>query len=64
MAKETITRTKLTAGEGMMFTDGETFGTKVYLAPGDSPDNWREISTEEAQALMDKLTQPPEEVIP
>ena len=55
--------TVLLADDGMMLTDGETFGTKVHLAPGDSPDNWREIPSEEAQALMDKLTTPPEEVI-
>jgi len=60
MTTETITRIKLTAAEGMMLTNGDTFGKEIYLAPGDSPDNWRDISAEEAQALMDKRSHPPE----
>lgn len=61
MTTEHITRVKLTAAEGMVLTNGETFGTQVFLAPGDSPDNWQEISQAEAAERMDKLT--PGEVI-
>lgn len=63
MKTEIITRIKLTAAEGMMLTDGETFGKEVYLAPGDSPDNWQEITKAEAQERMDALNPPTGEVI-
>lgn len=39
----TIELRKLTAAEGMVLTNGETFSTEVYLGANDSPDNWREI---------------------
>lgn len=61
MTTEHITRVKLTAAEGMMLTNGDTFGKAVYLAPGDSLNNWQEISEAEAAERMDKLT--PGEVI-
>lgn len=43
MKVSTIELTKLTASEGMVLTNGETFSTEVYLGANDSPDNWREI---------------------
>lgn len=43
-------RTKLVAPEGMVLTNGETFGKIVFLGNTDSPDNWREIPEEEMEA--------------
>ena len=37
----------LTASDGMILTDGEIYGTKIYLAAGMSPDAFREISLEQ-----------------
>jgi hypothetical protein len=36
----------------MTLTNGETYGKTVYLAPNTSPDNWREITDSEAEALQ------------
>ena len=55
MTQETITRIKLIASEGMMLTNGETFGKEVFLGTGDSVDNWHEITEAEAQAIMDEM---------
>lgn len=38
----------LKADEGMMLTNGETFGNVVYLGKNDSVDNWYEITDYEA----------------
>ena len=54
MKKETITRIKLTAADGMTLTNGDTFGKDVYLGSGDSPDNWTEITDEEAAKLQEE----------
>jgi hypothetical protein len=53
MELTTIELRKLTASEGMTLTNGETYGEEVYLGVNDSPDNWREITQEEA-ALMNE----------
>ena len=47
MNKETMTRIKLTASEGMILTDGESYGRIVYLAQGDEGDGWYEITDDE-----------------
>lgn len=47
MEKTTIKLTKLTASEGMMLTNGETYSKEVYLGINDSVDNWHEITEEE-----------------
>ena len=52
MTKETITRIKLTATDGCVLTDGESFGRTVYLASGDSGEKWYEISEDEYQRLF------------
>lgn len=61
MKQETIELRKLTAAEGMTLYNGEAFGKEVYLGKGDSPENWREISDTEAEAIRqaqaDKLTE-------
>lgn len=43
MKQDTIEIKVLTASEGMVLTNGETYSTKVYLGINDSPDNWHEI---------------------
>ncbi len=49
---ETITRIKLISREGNTLTNGEIFGKEVYLSAEDSPDNWWEITDEEAEAML------------
>ena len=51
MIQETIELRKLTAAEGMTLTNGQAFGKEVYLGKNDSPDNWWEITDEEAAAI-------------
>ena len=48
---------KLIASEGMTLANGDAFGKVMYLARGDSPDNWREISDAEADAIREKAVQ-------
>ena len=43
MRQETIEIRVLTASDGMVLTNGETYSTKVFLGIHDSPENWREI---------------------
>ena len=60
MKQETITSIKLIASEGMLLTNGDTFGKEVYLGTGDSPENWHEITEEEyaeiQKAELEELT--------
>ena len=52
MKQETITSIKLTASKDMVLTNGETYGTEVYLGTGDSVDNWHEITVEEYEQIQ------------
>lgn len=52
MTETTIEIRKLTAAEGMTLTNGEAYGKQIYLGCNDSPDNWREITDEEAERLQ------------
>ena len=47
MKQDTIEIRVLTASEGMVLTNGETYSTQVYLGIHDSPDNWHEIPESE-----------------
>lgn len=47
MIIETITRIKLTASDGMVLTDGETYDKVVALAVDESADKWHEITEAE-----------------
>ena len=38
----------ITAAEGKLLTDGETYSEQVYLGIYDSPDNWHEIDAADA----------------
>ena len=53
MTKETITRIKLTAAEGMILTNGETFGKEIFLSETESVDNWHEITEEEYTSIQE-----------
>ena len=52
MKQEIIELRKLTAAEGMTLYNGDAFGKEVFLGKSDSPDNWREITDEEAEAIQ------------
>ena len=40
----------LKPAEGKYITDGTAYGTEAKLAPGDSPENWREIDEADVPA--------------
>lgn len=52
MKMTTIELRKLTAAKGKTLTNGEAFGKEIYLGVNDSPDNWHEITDEEAAQLQ------------
>ena len=45
-------RKVLTAGDGMMLTDGVTYGTEIYLAEDADASRFKEISVEEYEAMQ------------
>ena len=47
MTTENITLIKLTAADGMMLTNGESYGKEVYLGTNDTVDRWSEIPESE-----------------
>lgn len=47
--------TVLTADAGMKLTNGETFGSVVRLAGGDTAENWAEITEEEAGRRQEEM---------
>lgn len=49
-----MNRLKMVATDGMILTNGETYGTEVYLGSGDSPDNWYEIPLAEYEKRMEE----------
>lgn len=52
MKIETITRQKLIANEGMILTDGKTYGSEIFLAEGASTDAYYEITREEYEQIL------------
>lgn len=52
----TVNENTIKADEGMVMTDGNAFGTTVYLGKYDSIDNWQEITEEEAERLQNTET--------
>lgn len=42
----------INAGEGMVFTNGETYGKSICLGKNDSPENWREITLEKYENIL------------
>ena len=49
---KTVTRTVLIADEGMMLTDGESYGKAAYLKVDGDPSKWREITEEEYNSIV------------
>lgn len=47
-------RIVLNASDGMILTNGEAYGTEIYLGSGDFPDNWREITKDEFEEILEK----------
>ena len=46
----------LTAKEGYVYTNGETYSTVIRLGKNDNADNWHEITEEEAERLQSDET--------
>lgn len=55
MKKETITRVKLTAADGMILTNGKSYGRVVFLSVNDSAENWYEITEAEVQETIARM---------
>lgn len=51
MKKETITRVKLIADDGMVLTNGEAYGKVVFISVNDSAENWHEITEAEYEEI-------------
>jgi hypothetical protein len=52
MTTEYITRTKITASEGMILTNGITYGTVIFLAPTETAYDYHEIPMSEYEAML------------
>lgn len=48
------TRITLYATDGKILTDGNTYGTVIYLAEGVSADTFHEITKEEYNRILDE----------
>ena len=48
------TRTIIYADEGMILTDGETYGKQIFLSDGTPADDFYEITDEEYAAILEK----------
>ena len=47
-------RVVIYADEGKVLTNGETYGTQIFLAEGEDVNKYYEITTEEYEELLEK----------
>lgn len=52
--EESMNRIILEASEGMMLTDGKGYYVRVSLGDWDSPNNYREITMDEYNAILQR----------
>ena len=52
MKKTIVELTKITASDGMMLTNGETYSKEIYLGVNDCIDNWHEITDTEYEKIV------------
>ena len=52
MENTTIKLRKLTASKGKILTNGDAYGTVVYLGVNDAPENWHEVTMAEYEAYL------------
>ena len=52
MTIETIIRTKLTASEGMILTDGEIYGKEIFLSLNKEAKDFYEITEAEYETIL------------
>ena len=48
-------RVQIVATDGMILTNGETYGRIVYLGSGDKVENWHEITEEAYKGMMEEM---------
>ncbi len=52
MKHDTVIINKIIADEGMVLTDGQSYGRIVFLGKEDCAENWHEITEEEYQEIL------------
>ena len=55
MITEIITLTVLRASEGMVLTDGNVYGSTIYLGEGRNRDEFYEITIEEYKSITEDV---------